>query len=187
MDMKKLMSLAIVLMMVLGLMIPALSSAEEVIEHMWANRADGRCINIHETADENSKILYRVDCGTMVEVVPASSAVKGWTLVRRDGNPAGYVKSKFLMEKKPGKYEYTEHEDSFCSVTAYTVTALALNAGTDKSVCLREKPNKISESLRRLSAGDQLQVIAEGKTWSKVIDLASGKTGYVANDYLAKV
>ena len=186
MDMKKLISVAIVLMMVLGLMVPAFSSAEEVIEYMWANRADGRCINIHETADENSKILYRVDCGAKVELVPASFTVKGWTLVRKEGKAAGYVKSKFLMEKKPGKYEYTEQEDSFSSVTAYTVTAVALNAKTDKSVCLREKPNKISESLRRLSAGDQLEVIAEGKTWSKVIDLSTGKTGYVANDYLSR-
>jgi len=65
--------------------------------------------------------------------------------------------------------------------------AKALNAKTEKSVCLRTKPNKTASSLRRLAAGDKLQVIAVGKTWSKVKDLTTGKTGYVANDYIARV
>ena len=35
-------------------------------------------------------------------------------------------------------------------------------------------------------AGDTLQVIARGKTWSKVVDLTTGNTGYVANAYMVK-
>ena len=80
-----------------------------------------------------------------------------------------------------------ERSDNFRVVAAYTVTAKALNAKTDRSVCLRTKPNKTASSLRRLTAGDKLQVIAVGKTWSKVMDLTTGKTGYVANDYIARV
>ena len=94
--------------------------------------------------------------------------------------------TKFLVDTKPGKYEITEREDNFRSVS-YTVTAKALNGKTDKSVCLRAKPNKTSSSLRRLTAGNILKVVAEGKTWSKVVDVATGMTGYVANDYLSKV
>jgi len=30
-------------------------------------------------------------------------------------------------------------------------------------------------------------VIAKGKTWSKVLDLQTGKTGYVANDYIQRI
>ena len=35
-------------------------------------------------------------------------------------------------------------------------------------------------------AGDKLQVIEVGKTWSKVIDSQTGLTGYVANDYMMR-
>ena len=34
--------------------------------------------------------------------------------------------------------------------------------------------------------GDQLQVIAVGKVWDKVVDPA-GRTGYIANDYMSPV
>ena len=71
-------------------------------------------------------------------------------------------------------------------VTPYNVTALALNDKTDKSVGLRTKPNKVYKSIRRLTAGDVLQVVAEGRTWSKVVDPTTGATGYVANDYMVR-
>ena len=41
--------------------------------------------------------------------------------------------------------------------------------------------------IRCLAAGDELTVVAVGKTWSKVVDTATGRTGYVANDYISKV
>ena len=49
------------------------------------------------------------------------------------------------------------------------------------------KPNKTSQSIRRLMAGDQLQVIAVGKTWDKVVDLTTGQTGNVASAYMTPV
>ena len=184
--MKKILSVAIVLMMLLGLMIPVFSSAETAPQTVWANRLDRRCINVHASADVDSRILYRVDCGTRMEIVPSDQQAKGWLLVRKDGKDAGWVKKKFLMDRKPGKYDYTEKEENFRNVDAYTVTAVALNAKTSKSVCLRSAPNKISDSIRRLTAGDTLKVVAEGNTWSRVVDAVTGETGYVANDYIAK-
>ena len=132
-------------------------------------------------------MLYQVECGTKLEVLAGGDAAKGWIYVKANGKAAGYVMTKFLQANKPGKYEITERSDNFRAVAAYTVTAKALNAKTEKSVCLRTKPNKTASSLRRLTAGDKLQVIAVGKTWSKVMDLTTGKTGYVANDYIARV
>ena len=52
---------------------------------------------------------------------------------------------------------------------------------------LRVKPNKTAKAIRRLTAGDQVRVIAKGKVWCKVVDLQTGKTGYVANEYLKKI
>ena len=38
-------------------------------------------------------------------------------------------------------------------------------------MCLRERPNKTARAIRRLTAGDQLQVLTMGKVWDKVVDL----------------
>ena len=186
--MKKILSIAIVVLMAIGLMIPVFASAETAApgQSLWVNCADGKRLNVREAPNKGSKLLYRVDCGTKLEVVASSSTAKGWICVKASGKAAGYVMSQFLQAAKPGKYEITERSDNFRAVS-YNVSAKALNGKTDKSVCLRAKPNKTASSLRRLMAGDALKVIAEGKTWSKVIDLTTGKTGYVANDYIARV
>ena len=187
--MKKILSIAIVVLMAIGLMIPVFASAETAApgQSLWVNCADGKRLNVREAPNKGSKLLYRVECGTKLEVVASSSTAKGWICVKASGKPVGYVMSQFLQASKPGKYEITERSDNFRAVSAYTVTAKALNAQSDKSVCLRAKPNKTASSLRRLTAGDKLQVLAVGKTWSKVKDLTTGRTGYVANDYIARV
>ena len=95
--------------------------------------------------------------------------------------------SRFLVASKPGKYEITERDDNFVAVTPYTVQALARGKNTDQSVGLRVKPNKTAQAIRRLQAGDELEVIARGNTWSKVRDFFTGKVGFVANDYIARV
>ena len=86
----------------------------------------------------------------------------------------------------PGKYEITERDDNFRSVTPYTVSAKAINNKSDRSVGLRVNPNKTAKAIRRLTAGDTLKVIAVGKTWSKVVDATTGRTGYVANAYVTR-
>ncbi|MBR3333648.1 MAG: SH3 domain-containing protein [Clostridia bacterium] len=115
------------------------------------------------------------------------SCGNGWVAVS-DYHFSGYVQVKFLVAQKPGKYEITEREDNFVSLrNPYMVSAKALNSRTERSVGLRVKPNKTSGAIRRLTAGDRLQVIAQGKTWSKVLDLQTGRTGYVANEYIQKI
>ena len=94
--------------------------------------------------------------------------------------------TKFLVSSKPGKYEITERDDNFRSVTPYTVSAKAINNKSDRSVGLRVNPNKTAKAIRRLTAGDTLKVIAVGKTWSKVVDSTTGRTGYVANAYVTR-
>ena len=187
--MKKVMSAALVLMMLVSLMLPILASADTVSAKgtMWVNCADGKRLNVREQADKNSKILYRVDSGDKIEIVDGVNAPKGWAYVRKAGKNCGYVMTKFLVSSKPGKYEVTERSDNFKAVSGVTVLCKPLNNKTLQSVCLRAKPNKTAQSLRRLSAGDRLRVVAVGKTWSKVVDLASGKTGYVANAYIYRV
>ncbi len=187
--MKKLIALLFVLMTVMSLMIPVFASAEETAptKTMWVNCANGKKLNVRSEASTSGKLLYRLDCGIRVTVKENVPAAKGWVYVTAQGHrDGGFVMSKFLVEGKPGKYEITERDDNFRTVQPYTVTALALNDRTNNSVGLRTAPNKTAKMVRRLSAGDRLEVIAVGKVWSKVFDPLTGKTGYMANDYMAR-
>ena len=159
--MKKLIAIAIVLVTVFALTIPALAENEGFGIDMWVNCANGKTLNVREAPSTNSRTITRLPCGTKVHV--DYSCGNGWVAI-------------------------SDRDDDFVSVAnPYMVTAKALNAKTDRSVGLRVKPNKTSNALRRLNAGDRLQVIARGKTWSKVVDMLTGKTGYVANDYIQKI
>ena len=179
--MKKIMSVLMILVTVFALMVPAFAdNATGLGIDMWVNCADGYRLNVREQPDINAKQITRFDCGTKVRVL--ADAGNGWVYVTNE-KVTGYVMRKFLQDSKPGKYEITERDDHFVAVTPYTVFAKALNAKTGNSVGLRVKPNKTSQAIRRLAAGDSLQVIARGKVWSKVMDPLTGKTGYVANDY----
>ena len=181
--MKKIICVALILATVLTLMIPVVSTAASAGQTMWVNCADGKRLNLREEPNTNSRIITRIDCGTKVDLI--RDLGDGWMFISV-GKQTGYVMKKFLVETKPGKYEITERDDNFVSVTPYTVTAKALNSNSDRSVGLRVKPNKTAKMVRRLTAGDELQVIARGKVWSKVVDLKTGKTGYVANEYIRK-
>ena len=183
--MKKLIAIAIVLVTVFALTIPALAENEGFGIDMWVNCANGKTLNVREAPSTNSRTITRLPCGTKVHV--DYSCGNGWVAIS-DYHFSGYVQAKFLVSSKPGKYEITERDDDFVSLkNPYMVSAKALNGKTDRSVGLRVKPNKTSGAIRRLNAGDRLQVIARGKTWSKVVDMQTGRTGYVANDYILKI
>lgn len=184
--MKKILSIVLVLMVAIGLMVPAIASAQSVAGHkeMWVLTADGKTLNVREKPSTSAKILYRVECGSKLNIVEDTDSE--WARVYANGKDKGYVMKKFLVANKPGKYEMTERDDDFKAVTPYKVTALPRAKNTTESVGLRVKPNKTSSMIRRLTAGDTLTVIAVGKTWSQVKDAETGKTGYVANDYIAK-
>ena len=183
--MKKIMSVLMILVTVFALMVPAFAdNATGLGIDMWVNCADGYRLNVREQPDINAKQITRFDCGTKVRVL--ADAGNGWVYVTNE-KVTGYVMRKFLQDSKPGKYEITERDDHFVAVTPYTVFAKALNAKTDNSVGLRVKPNKTSQAIRRLTAGDELEVIARGKVWSEVVDPVTGRTGFVANDYLTVI
>lgn len=182
--MKKLMSVVMIVMMIAAIMIPMCASANGT--YMWVNCRNGKTLNVREQPTTGSHREYTLPCGTEVEIL--GYAGNGWAqIVPVKGGLSGYVMTQFLQDKKPGKYEITEREDNFRAVTPFMAVAKALNAKTDRSVGLRVEPNKTANAIRRLYAGDQVEVIATGKTWCKVIDPQTGRTGYVANNYLQAV
>ena len=183
--MKKLLSIAIILVTVMALMVPAFAdNATGFGKEMWVNCADGYRLNVREQPNINARLITRFDCGTKVRIL--KDVGNGWVYVTND-KVTGYVMQKFLQENRPGKYEITERDDNFVAVTPYVVCAKALNDKTTTSVGLRVRPNKTSQAIRRLTAGDELEVIARGKVWSEVVDPVTGRTGFVANDYLTVI
>ena len=187
--MKKILSAVMVLMLAIGLMIPAFASAESTEGHdtMWVVCADGKRLNVRYQPSRSSRLLYRIDNGDSLTVLHDEPTPEGWAMVRKGNKQVGYVMTKYLKANKPGKYELRERDDDFVAVGTYKVTARALNSRTDESVGLRVKPTKKSTAIRRLMAGDTLDVIAVGKTWSQVRDPQTGATGYVANDYISRM
>lgn len=162
---------------------PALARGNDLslLDIAYVNCADGKRLNVRTSP--NGEIDCRLDCGTKVYILEYLR--NGWAEITTDNGTWGYVKTEFLQEKKPGKYEITEREDNFRNVRkTYIVTAKALSKKSDKSVGLRVKPNKTAKAIRTLSAGDELEVLAKGSTWLKVRDLETGRTGYVAKDYV---
>ncbi len=183
--MKKLISIVMILVAVFALMVPACAENSTGFgKEMWVNCADGYRLNVREQPSINAKRITRFDCGTKVRVL--EDVGNGWVYVTNE-RVSGYVMQKFLQASKPGKYEITERDDHFVAVTPFAVCAKALNNKTTESVGLRVKPNKTSAAIRRLMAGDQLQVISRGQVWSQVMDPATGKTGFVANDYIMTI
>ena len=185
--MKKLLSVLAVMVMVIGLLVPVFSTAESENQSKWVNCADGKRLNLRAEPRKGASILDRIDCGKKVEILDDNVA-SGWAYVKVESSgKCGYVMTKFLVSQKPGKYEITEREDNFRAVNPYLVEAKPRSRKSDDSVCLRVKPNKTASAIRRLVAGEQLQVIAVGKTWSQVIDPETGRTGFVANDYMTRL
>lgn len=178
--MKKLLSAVIILVTVFVLVVPAFASAGS--QDMWVNCANGKRLNVRTEPRTSARCIAQLNCGTKLEVL--DNPGNGWLHVT-DGKHTGYVQTKFLQAKKPGKFEITEREDNFTAVSPYMVSAKPVKGRGESSVGLRVKPNKTAKAIRHLAAGDELQVIAKGKVWSKVIDQVTGQTGYVANQYIA--
>ena len=98
--MKKILSIAIVVLMALGLMIPVFASAATADpgQTLFVNCADGRRLNVRQAPNKNAKMLYQVECGTKLEVLAGGEAAKGLDLrqgqrqgcrLRHDQVPAG--------------------------------------------------------------------------------------------------
>ena len=185
--MKKFVSIMFALMMVLGLMIPVMSGAESADGHdkMIVSCSNGNKLNVRDMPSAKiGKLLYRVENGKTLTILHDETTPAGWAKVRYGSKETGYVMTKYLRANKSEKFEKLENETDFKAVTPYIVAAKARGNHTTQSVGLRIAPTKNSDAIRRLNAGDRLQVLEVGNEWSKVVDLKTGSTGYVANDYI---
>ena len=96
--MKKLMTIALVVMMLLGLMVPVFASAEGGAK--WVNCPNGKTLNLRVEPSKNAKVLKKLECGTKVELIPYSNPTAGWTCVRANGKD-GWVLPDFRSNSAP--------------------------------------------------------------------------------------
>ena len=100
--MKKIVSIVLVILTLAALMIPVFAGAEGTTK--WVNCENGKRLNVRDSV--KGKLLYRLDCGTKVEIQTSVSTPKGWAYITVPGHAkGGYVMTKFLVSSKPGKYE----------------------------------------------------------------------------------
>ena len=68
--MKKIVSIVLVILTLAALMIPAFAGAEGTTK--WVNCENGKRLNVRDSVKGN--LLYRIDCGTKVEIQPRPKA-----------------------------------------------------------------------------------------------------------------
>ena len=95
--------------------------------------------------------------------------------------------TKFLFTQEPGKYEITERKATFTKVSPFRAAARHLAELGTELTALRETPNASAKTIRQLAEGDLLKVVARGINWSRVVDLSTGRTGYVTNLCVSKL
>lgn len=149
-------------MLVLIVLLPAFSSAEETIL-MYIADGDETSVTLYEEASLQSCIRGNYGTGTPVWVIQSEN---DWAYVRI-GKSTGYVGARYLTEICPDTPVKTAmvHSDGYLN--------------------LRLQPTTESASLNRLRDGQQLVILGEtADGWSFVSVPASGQNGYVMAEYV---
>lgn len=191
--MKKSLYAVLCLLLVAMVCLPVVANADY---YAYAKTGNGKPLNCREDQSMQAPIKFTIPYGTRVLVKTNVPVKNGFVYAEPDGYSNGaYMRSGLLSRTAPGKFvpkpkEKPENVNLFTTLDEpYFVTAKAIKSGSKNSVGLRLQPTKESKLLRRLIAGDELLVLAEGKKWLYVVDantLGSDNPvmGYVHGDYV---
>lgn len=171
---------------------------------MYVKTGNGKSLNVRSEPNTGDNIIYHFEYGQ--EVYVAYDLGNGWSCVRLAGafDSDGYVMTKFLVSKKPGKYVPTSADaelakpatsnESFTmdqlnevlktgkSVTPYNITLYPTRASG--WVYLRWVPSKNAQRITTYPGGKEVRVIAELKNWYQIEDPETGVVGFVNSSYV---
>ena len=188
--MKKLISIALIVISVFALMIPAsLAETKNSVRTMYVDTANGGPLNVRSAPDAGkSNVIGQYKYGDAVTVTGALK--NGWYPVRFN-NRTAYVMAKFLTANRisEGAIETKEIErqlNNYKTVTPFTIAARPTNRATGW-VNFRNNPGTGASRITTLKDGQRLTVIAETLDWYKAIDSVTGKVGYVMKAYVGRV
>ena len=171
-------------------------------ETMYVKTGNGKTLNVRSEPATGDNVLLRFPYGHQVTV--NYHLGNGWTCIMLAGEyDVGYVQTKFLVSKDPGKYvpssadaelakpatsmeSYTMEQLNEVLKTARSVTPYTVTLYPTRSsgwVYLRWVPSRNSNYVTTYTGGQQVQVIAELKNWYQVQD-QDGKVGFVYTSYV---
>lgn len=169
--MKKVMSIVMVLMMAIGLMIPAFGTAESVKGHseMYVYCANGKRLNMRDMPMPNASRLLLLENGTKVRII--ADMGEGWARVSAGGRE-GFVKTAFLTSKQPG------------SAASGTFKPFAAKVYSDngKKVNMRVRADVRADRIAQLENYTSIQVIGQTGNWYKI--KWANAVGYMMKQYV---
>lgn len=172
--MKKVFGIVMVLMMVVGLMIPAFGSAESVSGHatMYVYCANGKRLNLREAPLANAKLVTRLDNGSKVNILEDSGY--GWAMVSCNGKE-GFVKTEFLQSKKPTVVA------SSSNFKAYSAKVYSPNG---KKCNMRVRADAKADRIAQLERNTAIKVIGQVGNWYKI--QWANATGYMMKKFVRR-
>ena len=196
--MKKIIGLALTVMMLFMLVIPA--SAAVLEKDMYVYTRNGKGLYVRSSMSNASKdnIIGSLPYGTKVHTYGGN--FNGWTMIDYGDYGDAYVMYRFLTEKKPGPYtpdpapvpadtkdSTTVAQMNMLVASAHTVTPYSVTVRPTRAsgwAYLRWFPSKNAAALATYGANHELTVIAELNDWYQVTDPDTGLVGFIYKTYI---
>lgn len=131
----------------------------------------GDRVSLRSGPSRDSERLALLDNGARITLLERRA---DWCRVRTEAGKTGWVL---------GTYVATAGRQTTSSTTRSEPSPLGPRVICGDRVCIRTKPDRSSERLTLLDDGAQVKMIGRKGDWCR-IKLASGKTGWVLNQYL---
>lgn len=138
------------------------SPTASLSEKAYVVSANGKSVNVRESAKNGAKVVTSLDVGTQVTVTQRGTR---WSHVTGSFG-SGYMLNQYLSSEKP---EATPAPTGTSSYTAYVYST------NGKAVRMRQKASNAGKTLRILEVGTEVTVIGEVGNWYKLqVDSVEG-------------
>ena len=194
---KKIIALALVIMGLVGIMIPAAMAENTNVRKysspvtMYVKTQNGGPLNVR-TAPVITKTncIGQINYGKAVKVIGTAASSSDWVAISFN-NRTAFVMVQYLSSVKPTKAEteqaYITHQMNHFKVITnrFVVIAHPENPATGW-VNFRSQPGTGKNVITKLNEGRVLTVTGETPEWYQAIDSVTGKTGFVSKAYVTK-
>lgn len=185
--MKKIISILCAALLIMSLLLPAMSLAEQTA---WVKTGNGKPLNMRSTP--NGEIIRKIDYRTQLIVHEYQN---GWALVEPAdysmSNPA-WVSTNFLVYSDPGPYVPSRKDDpeptindALDAVVAKIkyldepYEALIKTSRPTNYVHLRWYPDTNARYISRYLCDTEIRVLAESAKWAQVQIVEDGYIGFI--------
>ena len=194
---KKIIALALVIMGLVGIMIPAAMAENTNVRKysspvtMYVKTQNGGPLNVR-TAPVITKTncIGQINYGKAVKVIGTAASSSDWVGISFN-NRTAFVMVQYLSSVKPTTAEteqaYITHQTNHFKVITnrFAVIAHPENPATGW-VNFRSQPGTGKNVITKLNEGRVLTVTGETPEWYQAIDSVTGKTGFVSKAYVTK-